>query len=196
MGLEKDPDGTLLSEEEKEGLLLPGILTRKQLDEHEQKNIEDALVWLISRPPDPAKILTEPFIKLLHKHMYGKTWKWSGNFRKSDKNIGIKWSTISLELRKLLDDTLYWIENKVYPPEEIAIRFKHRLVSIHCFPNGNGRHSRLMADIMMERIFKLPRFEWSGNDLQDTSQLRKDYITALRKADEGDMDELISFAKT
>ena len=155
MGLEFDyKDGqTPLDEEEKEGLKIKSITTQGELDEFEQLNIEKAVEWTIHTKFKIEKILTEKFVKDLHKRMYGDVWKWAGEFRKTQKNIGIQWTQIGIELKNLLDDTKYWIENKTFPSEEIAIRFKHRIVSIHCFPNGNGRHSRMMADIIMESIF-------------------------------------------
>ena len=144
------PDGqTPLDEDEKEGLKIKSITIQKELDEFEQLTIEKAVEWTIRTKFKPEKILTEKFIKDLHKKMYGDVWKWAGEFRKTEKNIGIQWTQIGIALKNLIDDTKYWIENNSYPPEEIAIRFKHRIVSIHCFPNGNGRHSRIMADIII-----------------------------------------------
>ena len=119
----------------------------------------------------------------------------AGEFRRSEKNIGISWPLIGIELKNLLDDTKYWIANKTYPPEEIAIRFKHRLVSIHCFPNGNGRHSRMMADIIIESIFDKEVFTWHRSNMVKTDKTRKEYINALKEADNGNIEPLIEFAK-
>jgi len=127
--------------------------------------------------------------------MYGDVWKWAGEFRKSDKNIGIKWPQIGIELKSLLDDSKYWIKNETYPPEEIAIRFKHRIVAIHCFPNGNGRHSRMMADIIMESIFGKDVFSWHKSNMVKADETRKNYIIALKEADKGNINPLIEFAK-
>ncbi|MGA9271214.1 MAG: mobile mystery protein B, partial [Lutimonas sp.] len=121
-------------------------------------------------------------------------WKWAGKFRNSDKNLGVEWSKISVELRKLIDDTDFWIQDGQMSDEEIAIRFKHRIVSIHCFPNGNGRHSRLMADVMMESIFKKEVFSWHQFNMVNSNHIRKEYIRALRQADNGDIRPLIEFA--
>ena len=145
---------TPLEEEEKEGLKIKSISTQGELNEFEQLNIEKAVEWTIRSTFNPEKILTEKFIKDLHKKMYGDVWKWAGEFRRTEKNLGIPWVQIGVQLKILLDDTKFWISNNTYSSEEIAIRFKHRIVSIHCFPNGNGRHSRLMADIIMETIFQ------------------------------------------
>ena len=155
MGLELqyNEGQTPLDEEEKEGLKIKTIFTQGDLDEFEQLNIEKAIEWTIHTNLKAERILTEKFIKDLHKKMYGDVWKWAGQFRLTDKNIGVNWTQIGIELKNLIDDIKYWIENKTFSPEEIAIRFKHRIVSIHCFPNGNGRHSRMMADIIIESIF-------------------------------------------
>lgn len=186
---------TPLSEEEKEGLLIKSITTHGELDEHEQLNIEDAVKWIINTKFKKDKILTEKFIKTLHKKMFGNVWSWAGEFRKSEKNIGVKWVGIGTELRTLLNDTNYWIENKTYPPDEIAIRFKHRLVNIHCFPNGNGRHSRIMADIIIESIFAEKIFSWNQSNMVKADETRKEYIRSIREGDKGDINPLIKFAR-
>ncbi len=197
MGLElKYDDGqTPLDEEEKEGIKIKSITTQGELDELEQLNIEKAVEWTIHSKLKPEKILTEKFIKDLHKRMYGDVWKWAGEFRRTEKNIGIQSTQIGLQLKNLLDDTKYWIENKTFSAEEIAIRFKHRIVSIHCFPNGNGRHSRLMADIIMESIFGNDIFSWHQSSMVKANETRKLYINALREADNGHVTPLIEFAK-
>jgi len=197
MGLELDyKDGqTPLDGEEKEGLKIKSITTQGELDEFEQLNIEKAVEWTIHTKFKPEKILTEKFIKDLHKRMYGDVWKWAGEFRKTEKNIGIPWTQIGIELKNLLDDTKYWIENKTFSSEEVAIRFKHRIVSIHCFPNGNGRYSRMMADIIMESIFNSEIFSWHQSNMVQANQIRKKYIIALREADNGNLEPLIKFAK-
>jgi len=197
MGLNlKFTDGqTPLDEDEKEGLKIKSITTQKELDEFEQLNIEKAVEWTIRLNLKPEKILTEKFIKDLHKKMYSDVWKWAGEFRKSDKNIGINWTKIGIELKYLIDDIKYWIENKTYSPEEITIRFKHRIVAIHCFPNGNGRHSRMMADIIIESIFGKQVFSWQKSNMVKADETRKTYITALREADNGNITPLIKFAK-
>jgi Fic-DOC domain mobile mystery protein B len=187
---------TPLDEDEKEGLKIKSITTQKELDEFEQLNIEKAVEWSISTKLKPDRILSEKFIKALHKKMYGDIWKWAGNFRTSDKNIGIKWTAISTQLKTLLDDANYWVDHNTYPPKEIAIRFKHRLVAIHCFPNGNGRHSRLMADIIMESIFKKDVFSWHTSNMVKADDVRKDYIIALKEADGGNIHPLIEFAES
>ena len=145
MGLDIDYiDGqTPLDDDEKEGLLILLITTRDELDEFEQQNIEKAVQWTMIRKLKKEEVLTEKFVRNLHRKMYSEVWKWAGEFRKSEKNIGVKSYLITTELRILLDDCLFWIDNNVYQQEEIAVRFKHRLVSIHCFANGNGRHSDL-----------------------------------------------------
>ena len=198
MGLELEylPGQTPLDEDEKEGLLIPTITTRGELDEFEQKNIEEAMQWSLGRNFKPEAIFTEDFIKQLHQRMYGEVWAWAGHFRKTDKNIGVdKWQ-IPVALKSLLDDALFWVQNNTMPAEEIAIDFKHRLVSIHCFPNGNGRHSRLMADLIISKIYKQPEFTWGAASLNKESEERNQYLKALRAADSGDHSLLLAFAKS
>jgi Fic-DOC domain mobile mystery protein B len=197
MGLELQYiDGqTPLDEEEREGLKIKSITTQGELDEFEQLNIEKAVEWTIHNNFNSERILTEKFVKDLHKKMYGDVWKWAGEFRKSEKNIGIQWTQIGIELKALLDDTKYWVDNATFSPEETSIRFKHRIVEIHCFPNGNGRHSRMMADIILEFIFGKEIFSWCQSNMVIGDNTRKEYIDALRKADNGDINPLIEFAK-
>lgn len=198
MGLNFDfTDGqTLLEEEEKEGLLIPTIATRGELDEYEQQNIEETVQWIYGKRFRADIILTEKFIRNLHKRMYGNVWSWAGDFRLTNKNLGIdKWQ-IPVSLKNLCDDARYWIENNVFDADETAIRFKHRIVSIHCFPNGNGRHSRLMADILIEKVHKLPVFTWGAAGLVQPSSARSLYINAVRAADKGDYRALIEFARS
>jgi Fic-DOC domain mobile mystery protein B len=187
---------TELDEEEKEGLLIQSITTREELNEFEQQNIEKAIQWTYIRKLKKEQLLSEKFIKDLHKKMYGDVWKWAGEFRKSEKNIGVKSYLIATELKMLLDDCLFWIDNNVYIKEEIAVRFKHKLVSIHCFANGNGRHSRLMADLIMEKLFGSSFFSWGGNDLVNQTDSRLNYIMAIKLADENKMEPLIAFSKS
>lgn len=149
-----------------------------------------------TRTTKPEKILTEKFMIDLHKKMFSDVWKWAGEFRNSDTNIGIHWTKIGIELKNLINDAKYWVEHHTYPPEEIAIRFKHRIVSIHCFPNGNGRHSRMMADIIIESIFGQDIFSWHESNMVDADKTRTIYINALREADNGNLKPLIEFAKT
>ena len=128
--------------------------------------------------------------------MFGEVWAWAGEFRKSNKNLGIDRWKISTELKNLLDDTLYWIQKTTYPAEEIGIRFKHRLVSIHCFPNGNGRHSRLMADIIIEKIFNKPPYSWGAESDDKDNENRRHYIDAVQAADNNDYSLLLAFARS
>lgn len=187
---------TPLDEEEKEGLLIATIATRGELDEFEQQNIEQALLWTLGRSFKPHTIFTEEFIRMVHKRMYADVWAWAGEFRKTNKNIGVdKWQ-INTELRYLLDDVRYWHEYNIYPPDEMAVRFKHRIVSIHCFANGNGRHSRLMADIIIEKIYKQPVFTWGAANLSNQSDVRAAYLRAVKAADKGDYSLLLVFARS
>lgn len=186
---------TPLDEDEKEGLLIKSIATRGELDEFEQQNIEDAIQWSLTRKFKSEQILSETFILALHKRIYKNVWRWAGEYRKTNKNIGVDKLEIPVALRSLIDDASYWLENNVYEPDEFALRFKHRLVSIHCFPNGNGRHSRMIADIIIEKIYQLPVFSWGSKSLADENDSRKNYLIAIRKADKGDLELLLKFAR-
>ena len=199
MGLEikYEKGQTPLNEEEMEGLLIPSITTREELDEFEQLNIQKAIEWyLIRKRFKTDKVLTEDFILEVHKRMLNEVWSWAGQFRTSKKTIGIPWHHVPIRLRQLIDDCKYWIEHKTYSDEEIAIRFKHELVAIHLFPNGNGRHSRLMGDIVIKHIFKKPIFTWGHKNILDKDKNRNSYIKSLKNCDKGDFEDLIAFAQS
>ncbi len=189
---------TPLDEDEKDGLLINTISTREELDEVEQRNIEQAMLWVMQRRKNFSveEIFTESFIKEVHIKMLGGVWKWAGTFRSTNKNLGVDKYQIGTSLRTLLDDSRYWFANRSFPEDEIAIRFKHRIVSIHCFVNGNGRHSRLMADIIIEKLFKKEVFSWGSKRLVKTAVARKNYLEALHDADKGNYRLLIEFARS
>lgn len=186
MGLNLDylQGQTQLEEEEKEGLKIATITTNAELDEFEQNNIEKAVQWTIGRKMPINKLLSETFIKSLHKRMDNEVWKWAGEFRKTEKNIGVESWMIPIQLRALIDDAKFWIENNSFSEDEIAIRFKHRIVSIHCFSNGNGRHSRLMGDLIAEKVFKRRIFTWGQSDsnLSNESDARKKLSDRAKKS--------------
>ncbi|QEH43531.1 mobile mystery protein B [Chitinophaga sp. XS-30] len=198
LAVEYQDGQTPLDEDEKEGLLIPSVTTRGELDEVEQRNIEEAIRWTVQRRKKftANEVLTEAFVQELHVKMLGEVWRWAGSFRNSNKNIGVDKYQIGIELRILLDDCKYWMDNNIYGSDEIAIRFKHRIVSIHCFANGNGRHSRLIADVIIEKIFGGEVFTWGRQNLVSHNEYRALYLAALRAADRGDFEPLIRFARS
>lgn len=192
MTFEEPAGATPLDPDEREGLKFPHVTTRAELDELEQANIEQGLIWIGRRRR--GSIFDDAFIRALHKRLFGDVWAWAGQFRLTEKNIGIAPFQISTQLRVLLDDARYWAESSVYPPLEAAARFHHRMVQIHLFPNGNGRHGRIAADILLEQAYSHPPVRWaSGDDLQADNARREAYIAALRAADIGHLGPLLQF---
>lgn len=182
---------TPLDPDEAEGLIPTHVTTREDLNRLEQENIVEAMQWLSTSRP--KAILDEAFIRKLHRKMFGGTWKWAGKFRNSDKNIGIDSEKIGVELHELLENTKAQIEYKSYPPDEIAYRFHHRLVAIHPFPNGNGRHARLITDLLLEKVLNRPLFTWGGMSGVPQGEIRAAYLDALRAADKGNYSKLAEF---
>lgn len=193
LGPEYTPGQTPLDEEEKLGLRISSIGSKAELDELEQQNIEEALQWLQGKRFLIEKVLSEAFLLNLHKRMFGQVWAWAGKFRTSQKNMGLHYSQIRPALKQLCDDALVWHEQQIYAAEEMALRFKHRLVSIHCFANGNGRHSRLMADILIHQVFQERLFTW-GESLSDKA--RAEYLRAMKAADRNSFEALLLFARS
>ena len=192
MHIDYPPGATPLDADELASLIPDHITTQGELNEWEQANIVQGDQWARKQRKE---ILNDAFVRQLHKQMFGETWRWAGEFRKSNKNIGIDWSKISVELRKLLGDVHYQIEHASCPPDEIAVRFHHRLVAIHPFPNGNGRHARLIADLLVKRLGQ-PRFTWGSRSLVDAGETRQAYIAALQAADARDYAPQLAFARS
>ena len=185
-------DATPLTPEERRELIPAHSAYRSELNEAEQDNIGRAQDWALGRRRD---LLTEKFIKDLHRHMLGDVWRWAGKFRTSERNLGIAHHEIPVALRQLLDDARALIEHTAYSPDEIAVRVHHRLVHIHSFPNGNGRHARLMADLLIMSLGR-ERFSWGSASLQDAGVTRRRYIAALQAADNHDVGLLLAFARS
>lgn len=188
-----DDDGnTPLEAEEREQLIPSWITLRTELNEAELTNIADARRWLSSRR---REVLDPAFLNQLHKRMYGDVWKWAGTYRTTARNIGVDAWRIAPELYQAVDDARYWSENQTFPADEIAIRFSHRVVAIHPYPNGNGRFSRMIGDLLAVELGQ-PPFTWGRVNLVDASETRKAYIAALKAADAGDYGPLIAFARS
>ncbi len=190
-----EQDGqTPLDPDEKAGLIPGHLVTKGNLNEWEQENILRAVRWLRRlRSPD---VLSEGFCRELHQQMFGKTWAWAGRFRTSGKNIGCDWTQVGVKLAQLFGNTRWWVDNATFPPDEIAARFHRDLVWIHPFPNGNGRHSRMMADALARSLGQ-PAFSWgSGGNLVAVDDARSRYLAALRAADKGDYQLLLAFVRS
>jgi len=187
---------TPLDPDEAQALLQAHVTTRAELDELEEANIQIGLEWAMRTAITGSRrveVLSEAFLYELHKRMFGEVWDWAGDVRRSNKNIGVDKHPVRVEVRNLIEDARLW--RQVYGPDEIAVRFHHRLVAIHPFPNGNGRHARMMADLIAMQTGR-PAFSWGGRQLTSTSELRNAYIDALRKADVGDITSLLEFARS
>ena len=187
---------TPLDEEEKRGLI-PNLITREDLNAFEQENILEARQWVMQKTTlSKLDVWTEKFLLNLHKRMFGHVWKWAGTFRKTNKNIGVDRLCIITELHQLLGDAQYWLDHQTYPISDLAVIFHHRLVKIHLFPNGNGRHARMCADVIVAK-FNGEKLSWGGNsNLTKPDDLRTRYIAALRDADVGDYQPLLAFAQS
>ena len=194
---------TPLDADETEGLVPSHITTQGDLNAWEQANILQGAKWAALQSARWAarqkklELLDEGFVRTLHHRMFDQTWKWAGRFRQSNKNIGVDWPQVSVKLRNLLDNTRYQIENQIYAADEIAVRFHHQLVWIHAFPNGNGRHARLMADLLVMQLGR-SRLTWGGDaaPLASVGVMRDRYLAALRAADQGSFAGLIAFARS
>lgn len=178
------------------GELIPDLATREELNEWERQNVLDAYAWAL----DPRTLhrqegLAESYVRELHRRMFDQTWRWAGRYRSTEKNIGIPHHQIREALPALLGDVRYWVEHQTFEPDELAVRFHHRLVLIHPFANGNGRHARLMADVFLRRQHR-PVFTWGGADMVRAGDFRRRYIDALRAADRNDIQPLVVFARS
>ena len=186
-------DATPLSPEERNGLIPAHVALRRELNELEQQNIIQANLWAFQRKRD---LFSETFARSLHRRMFDQVWRWAGDYRTTDKNIGVPHWSIQTRLNQALDNASYCVEHHSYPSDEIAVRFHHALVFIHPFPNGNGRWSRLMADLLVVSLGG-GRFTWGGGGaLRSADETRRAYVAALRAADNHDFTPLIGFARS
>jgi len=186
--IDEDEGSTPITEEEREDLIPSYITLRSELNEAEHEAEE----WEFKSKRD---VLSETFLKNLHKKMLGKIWRWAGVIRTSERNIGVDAYRITTELRVLIEDCKCWIEFESYEPDEIAARFSHRLVKIHPFPNGNGRHSRTAADLLLLSL-EQERFTWGRSSLVDVGETRKKYIEALHATDSHDYAPFFEFVRS
>lgn len=194
MKIKDIPGATPLDEELLRGLI-PNLTTQGELNEFEAKNIADAIGWASSSRKLKHDLLAVSGLIMLHKKMFEQTWIWAGQFRTRETNIGVAPHRIQTDLVILLGNVEYWLKNKTFAVDEIAIRFHHRLVLIHPFPNGNGRFSRLVTDLLLE-FNRHEKFKWGRQDLAQANQDRALYLKALRLADRADdYLELLKFAK-
>jgi Fic-DOC domain mobile mystery protein B len=185
-------DATIVPPDKRADLIPSHIILRSELNALEQENILSASVWALQRRHDPVSL---SFARKLHRRMFRKVWRWAGQFRTTDTNLGVDLTRIQPRLYEVLDNTRFWVESGALPPDEIAVRFHHALVSVHPFTDGNGRWSRLMADILAARLDR-PRCTWGGGDLSDAGTMRQRYIDALRAADNHDFAHLLAFARS
>ena len=187
-----DGYATPITPAERDGLIPTHVTLRGELNELEQKNIAEADSWAFARK---RGVLGEPFLLGLHRRMFRHVWRWAGEYRSSERNLGVKRHLIQPSLREAIGNAQYWVDHKSYDPDELAVRFHHRLVAIHPFPNGNGRWSRLAADLLVVRLGG-SRFTWGRANLQIKGDVRDAYIRALQAADNHDFTALIAFARS
>jgi len=187
-----DDQATPITPEERNALIPTHVTLRSELNELEQQNIIDAEQWAFARK---RRLLSESFLRRLHRRMFNRVWRWAGRYRTSEKNIGVAPYLIEVQIREFLDDAHYWIEHNAYAADEIAVRVHHRLVSIHPFPNGNGRWSRLVADLLIVSLGSA-RFTWGQQNLHAAGDVRERYIDALHAADSHDIRPLLAFARS
>lgn len=175
--------------------LIPNLATKQELNEWERENILQARAWANADRTEPLRMPSDEYIRKLHAKMFDQTWKWAGDYRRTEKNLGVPVHEIREQLAASCGDVRYWLENSTYSPDEIAVRFHHRLVVIHAFPNGNGRHARLVADVLVIKLARLG-FSWGAVNLITPGETRGKYLNALRAADRGDIRPLLEFART
>lgn len=195
MKFEYPMGATPLDPNEIEGLIPQHITLQIELNEYEQSNILKVENWISEKKFSIPDILSESFITKLHKKMFDDTWHWAGKFRKTEKNIGVDPVSIPIELKNLVDDVDFQVKNLTYTCDEISARFHHRLVAIHPFANGNGRHARLMSDILLKALDR-PFFSWGAVTSLSQTEFRKKYIFALRSADKYDYEPLLEFVRS
>lgn len=184
---------TPLTPAERNGLIPTHVTVRGELNELEQQNIADADSWAFARKRD---VLDEAFLRGLHRRMFNRVWRWAGQYRTTERNLGVLPHRIQPDLLRAIGDARYWVEHQSYGTDEVAVRLHHRLVTVHPFPNGNGRWSRLAADLLVVQQGGGSRFTWGRANLQAAGDVRRAYIDALHAADNHNSAPLIAFARS
>ena len=165
--------------------------TLKEIYKFEANNTRKAtLKYLLDKPTKKIAPFTYEWFLQLHVEMFGDLWDWAGKVRTVELSIGIKAYMVAMELKKLVDDLEYWDKNKTFDIVEIASKLHHRAVQIHPFKNGNGRGSRMLANIYLKQN-ELEPTKWNEDLLSKDNLHRDDYISALKLADNGDYSVLI-----
>ncbi len=194
----EEPYGaTPLGPDERADLLLTHVETREELNELENANILQGISWLSSLPALTVdELLSMAFFEELHKRLLGEVWAWAGSYRTRELNIGCDPFHIRTNLFNLLEDIKCWIEFNHFDSLELSARIQHRLVLIHPFPNGNGRHSRIFTDCVRGMILEKPTLRWAEGNLDQQTEEREQYISSLRQADRGDYQTFIDYLRS
>jgi Fic-DOC domain mobile mystery protein B len=192
---EEPNDATPLDPALRDDLIPTWVTTRADLNEAEEENILKCAAWARRRRGGADTLLNEDYSKSLHKQMFGEVWKWAGAYRQNELNIGIAQHLVVVEMLVMFDNVRFWVKNETFSPDEIAARLHHRLTQIHGFPNGNGRHARMMADLLIEKLGGQP-FTWGSGTIHETGALRDAYVAALQSADNHDFGPLMEFARS
>ena len=189
------PDGATPLDPDSIAGLLPNLTTQGELNEFEARNILRGERWAVRARGDHRDVLLLTTLRKLHEKMFDSAWNWAGQFRRVDTNIGVAWEQIPVRLEQLCGNTRYQVAHQAFDWPELAARFHHELVLIHPFPNGNGRHARLAADLLLLRNGQ-SRFTWGSQSLTENSFMRREYIAALREADQGNIERLLAFVRS
>lgn len=186
-------EATPLDPDEAADLVPTHIATVAQLNEWESKNILRAEAWALDRRH--TDVTTEEFVKSLHLRMFDRTWRWAGRYRTTGKNFGSPPHLIPTEVRDVCANAAIWRTEGAFTPTEFAVRLHHRMVVVHPFPNGNGRHARLLADVALFSMGE-DRLTWGRANLQEPGSARSEYIAALKAADAGNFEPLLRFSRS
>lgn len=171
------------------GLKVKGITTQAELNAHEAENIRKAVLkYLGAKPTRRSAKFDVRWALRLHAEMFGHIWQWAGQPRTQELNIGSPPHQVSVDLLNLLEDLKVWQKSGM-PLQEQAVRLHHRAVKIHPFLNGNGRWSRLLANIWLKLHGAAP-IDWPEAVIGTSSVVRDEYIAAIKAADNHDFAPL------
>jgi Fic-DOC domain mobile mystery protein B len=174
------------------GLKPKGLTTRAQLNAVEARNMRKAVVrYLVIKPSRRQAPFTLEWCYKLHRQMFGEVWRWAGQKRTTELNIGVPFHRIDVDLKNLMADLAFWREKGEMDPIEQVARLHHRAVFIHPFLNGNGRWSRLLANIFQKQSTDKLTI-WPEETVGNASVIREEYLAAVRSGDKGDYNPLIA----
>ena len=132
---------------------LAAPITRADIYDLESAVLQDVTETQLAAALDGSltldDLLNDYFLRDLHTQLYGDIWMWAGRWRQYEVNIGVAPEHIAVELRSAMGNIGYrWERAADWTPRELGVAVHAEAVRVHPFTDGNGRTTRLLADLV------------------------------------------------